>query len=494
MTNYDDPEFGYLPWLRSDADASRPCVRDDREELTFGDFGDRVEAVAEQLAGLGVGKGDVVAIQLPNRVELLVSMVAAWRLGAAATPVNPAFTANEAGYQIGDSGAKVLIDSGTGVVTAGVARVGVDELRREPAGGLSKPVTQPQDLALLVYTSGSTGRPKGVMLDHANLDAMSRIMIEAIAVSPDEHCLLFLPLFHVNAILVSFLTPFRAGAQLSIMGRFTPDAFFDAVERLKPTYFSGVPAIYTMLLAHRRDADFSSVRFGICGAAPASKELLEATEARFGFKLAEGYGLTECTCAATSNPVDGVIKVGSVGPALPDVRVEVMSPEGEILPHGERGEVVIQGPIVMRGYLNRPEATAETIRGGWLHTGDVGIIDADGYLRIVDRIKDMIIRGGENIYPKEIEGVIAGHPGVMEVAVVGAPHAVLGEVPMAFVSVFPGQSLSVDAVLDRCRENLAKIKLPVAVHVLESLPKNPVGKLDKPALRQRPEVVDSQSA
>jgi acyl-CoA synthetase (AMP-forming)/AMP-acid ligase II len=267
------------------------------------------------------------------------------------------------------------------------------------------------------------------------------------------------------------------------MGRFTPNGFFDAVERLRPTYFSAVPTIYALLLAHPCDVDFSSVRFGVCGAAPASKELLEATQARFGFQLVEGYGLTECSCAATSNPHDGVVKAGTVGPALPGVRVEVMSPDGELLPRGERGEVVVQGPIVMRGYLNRPDATAETLRDGWLHTGDVGILDEDGYLRIVDRIKDLIIRGGENLYPKEIETVIAGHPGVMEVAVVGAPHELYGEVPVAYVAGFPDAELSTDALRGRCREQLTRVKVPVRILLRDSLPKNPLGKIDKPALR-----------
>ena len=482
------PSLAYLPWKRTPelagVLAQRPCIRDDSVELTYAEFDGWVEAAAEQFAEHGVTRGSVVAVMLPNRVELLVSMVAAWRVGAAVTPVNPAFTAGEAGYQVEDAGAVLLVTAPGLECSSDLQRLAVADLRRTSAGTLPAASTHTDDLALLVYTSGSTGKPKGVMLDHANLDAMSAIMVETMRLEQDDHCLLFLPLFHVNAICVSFLSPMRAGAQLSVMGRFTPDSFFDAVEKQRPTYFSAVPTIYAMLLGQPRDVDFSSVRFGVCGAAPASKELLEATEARFDFRLVEGYGLTECSCAATSNPQDGVIKAGTVGPALPGVRVEVMSPDGELLPRGERGEVVIQGPIVMRGYLNRPEATAETLRDGWLHTGDVGILDEDGYLRIVDRIKDLIIRGGENLYPKEIETVIAAHPGVMEIAVVGRPDQLYGEVPVAFVAGFPDAELSSTAILERCREQLARVKVPQQIHLREALPKNPMGKIDKPALRR----------
>ncbi|MFD1248740.1 class I adenylate-forming enzyme family protein [Nocardioides ginsengisoli] len=466
----------YLPWMRPSSYDERPCVRDDRTELTYRAFAERVEAAAEHFAGRGVGRGDVVAVMLPNQVELLVAIMAAWRLGAAATPINPTFTAAEAGHQISDSGAVLVVDGAS-----------VGELPTVASGGLPAPSTDAGDLALLVYTSGSTGRPKGVMLDHGNLGAMIASMREGIHAQADDHCLLVLPLFHVNAICVSFLTPMSVGAQLSVLQRFHPVEFLGAIERLRPTYFSAVPTIYSHLVALPEEvrADVSSVRFAICGAAPAPPELFAAVERRFGFPLVEGYGLSEGTCASTCNPVDGVRKPGTVGPALPGQLVAIMAPDGMLLPAGERGEVVIKGANVMRGYLNRPEATAETLGDGWLHTGDVGILDEDGYLRIVDRIKDMIIRGGENIYPKEIENVLHAFPEVLEAAVVGGPDPTYGEVPVAFLSPRPDATIDVDAVLAHTREQLTKIKVPVAVHVLDVLPKNPVGKIDKPALRAR---------
>ncbi|WP_405067216.1 AMP-binding protein [Kribbella sp. NBC_01510] len=483
MTNLD-----YLPWRRPAAYDDRPAIRDAHHDLTYAQFGAWTDAVAEQFAGYGVGPGSVVAVMLPNRVELLVVLVAAWRLGAAATPINPMFTTHEADYQINDADAAVVVNAGPDAPTGGRPSISVDDLRRTRRGDrtLSAPVTESGDLALLIYTSGSTGRPKGVMLSHSNIGAMAAMMAEHLEITEQDHCLLVLPLFHVNAICISFLTPIAVGGRLTMLQRFQPVEFLAAIAKYRPTYFSAVPTIYSHLVSQPFDvlADTSSIRFAICGAAPASTELLAATEERFGIGLVEGYGLTEGTCASTANPVDGKRKAGTVGVALPGQRVAIMAPDGTLVPTGDRGEVVIQGANVMQGYLNRPEATAEALGDGWLHTGDVGILDQDGYLRIVDRIKDMIIRGGENIYPKEIETVLHGHSAVLEAAVVGAPHPVYGEVPVAVVAPYPDRIIEVDELLALCRTKLTKIKVPVAIHVVEAIPKNPVGKPDKPAIRK----------
>jgi acyl-CoA synthetase (AMP-forming)/AMP-acid ligase II len=324
------------------------------------------------------------------------------------------------------------------------------------------------------------------MLDHANAEAMSSIMAKHLSLTQADHCLLVLPLFHVNAIMVSALASFRSGGQLSIVGSFSASRFFEQIERLRPTYFSAVPTIYALLASLPEDVrpDTSSLRFVVCGAAPVSAELLDRCEERFGFTMVEGYGLTEGTCASACNPIDGVRKLGTVGPALPGERVAIMSENGSIAPQGEIGEVVIAGPTVMRGYLNKPEETAATVVDGWLHTGDVGRLDADGYLTIVDRVKDMIIRGGENIYPKEIESVLHGLPDVLEAAVVGRPDPILGESPLAYVSLYPGSTLSEEELLDHCRRHLTRVKVPETIHIVSGLPKNPVGKIDKPALRR----------
>ncbi|WP_224766368.1 class I adenylate-forming enzyme family protein [Nocardioides campestrisoli] len=488
-------ELRYLPWtdgsaMRVDRDrvGRDPAgLGDDRVTLGYAQFEERVEALAEQLAERGLGRGDVLAVMLPNRVELVVAMYAAWRLGAAVTPVNPVFTATEADHQIGDANARLVVNLGPEAPTGGRPALHVDDLRREPRGASVAPVElSPDDLALLIYTSGSTGRPKGVMLEHRHAEAMSRTMAEHMSLTEADHCLLILPLFHVNAIMVSVLATLRTGGRLSITGQFSASTFFDTVERLRPTFFSAVPTIYALLAALPEEVrpDTSSLRFVVCGAAPVSSELLTRCRERYGFEIVEGYGLTEGTCASACNPVDGVRKLGTVGPALPGQEIRIVGADGGVLPPGEPGEVVISGPTVMRGYLGMPEATAEAVRDGWLHTGDIGRLDEDGYLTIVDRLKDMVIRGGENIYPKEIEATLTAVEGVLEAAVVGRPDDLLGEVPVAYVCLYPGSELTEESLLDHCRRHLTRVKVPERIHLVDTLPKNPIGKIDKPTLRR----------
>jgi acyl-CoA synthetase (AMP-forming)/AMP-acid ligase II len=480
--------FSTLPDVRAGQAPDAPCVADDTAALSNADFLRAVRAAASALRGHGVGPGDVVAVMLANRVELVVTLFAAWRLGAAVTPVNPALTASEVGHQLTDSGAAVLVTADGASVDPGVPALGLADLgaRDVPDGG--DPHADPSALALLIYTSGTTGKPKGVMLDHANLDAMCRMSIDALGVGAHDHSLLVLPLFHVNGIVVSVLTPLLAGGRTTVAGRFAPDTFFDVVERVRPTYFSAVPTIYALLTALPDGVrpDTSSVRVAICGAAPMPAELIGRFEDRFGIPVVEGYGLSEGTCASTVNPLDGVRKPGTVGLPFPGQQVAILGPDGERVTDGSAGEVLIHGPNVMRGYLGRPEETARTVVDGWLHTGDVGRLDADGYLVLVDRMKDMIIRGGENIYPKEIENVLYGHPDVLEAAVVGRSHPTLGEVPVAYVALRPGAAATAEALAAHCHERLSKYKWPTEVTLLDTLPKNAVGKIDKPTLRTAP--------
>ena len=472
-----------LPETRAAAQPDGPAIADDAVALDNAAFADRVARAAALLARLGVGAGDVVAVALPNRLELIITLFAAWRLGAAATPVNPALTAAEMQYQIDDAGAKVVVGEGLELDTAVVE---VDALAAEPTLHAEPTAVGPDALALLIYTSGTTGKPKGVMLDHANLAAMTEMTRAGLGMTAADHSLLILPLFHVNGIVVGTLTPLLTGGRVTVAGRFSPKTFFGLVERIRPTYFSAVPAIYAMLTAlpEAGTADTSSLRLVVCGAAPMPAELIARVERTLGVVLVEGYGLSEGSCASTLNPYDGVRKPGTVGLPLPGQEVRVVDHKGNPVPQGERGEVVIRGANVMRGYLNRPEDTAKTVVDGWLHSGDVGVFDSDGYLRIVDRIKDMIIRGGENIYPKEIETALYGHDAVLEAAVVGRPDDVLGEVVVAYVALRPEADVGVDELHALCAERLAKYKRPVAIEVLGTLPKNAVGKIDKPSLRR----------
>ncbi|MGW7049469.1 class I adenylate-forming enzyme family protein [Streptomyces avermitilis] len=470
-----------LPDLRARQDAAGACIADDAADLDNAAFARRVRRAAAALRARGVGRGDVVALLLPNTADFVVALFAAWRLGAVVTPVDPALTESEARYQLGDAGAAVAVTAGPSPLAGALP---VAELSTGPED-TAAPETDAGALALLIYTSGSTGRPKGVMLDHANLAAMAEMMTGTARLTETDHSLLILPLFHVNGIVVGVLSPLLAGGRVTVAGRFRAETFFDLVATVRPTCFSAVPAIYSMLaeLPDHVRPDTSSVRFAACGAAPMPAALIERFERRYDIPILEGYGLSEGTCASTTNPLYGRRKPGTVGLPLPGQQVAVMDPQGRIAPAGATGEVVVRGPNVMRGYLGRPEETARTVIDGWLHTGDVGRFDEDGYLVLVDRIKDLIIRGGENIYPKEIETVLGDHPEVLEAAVVGAAEPRLGEVPVAFVALRPGASATTADLLDHCRARLAKFKVPTGITLVDRLPRNPVGKTDKPALR-----------
>ena len=480
-----------IPDERAARDPAGACIADERQELDNARFAQTVPAVAALLADAGLRRGDVLAIMLPNRVELITSMFAAWRLGAAVTPVNPALTGQEARYQIGDAGGCVVVAdaaSAAKLLEGGGHRIIPVEDVTSPARpqGPVPVQAEPGTPALLIYTSGTTGRPKGVMLDHGNVRATAELIVTWFEMTEETRSLLVLPLFHVNGIMVSVVSPLLAGGSTFIAERFDVATFWATVERARPTFFSAVPTIYALLVSRPGEqVDTKNLRYVICGAAPMPRELISEFEQRFGVPVVEGYGLSECTVVCTANPVHGARKAGSVGLALPGVEVGVVDSAGQLLPAGQAGEVVVRGPNVMRGYLGRPAESAEVLRGGWLHTGDVGRFDDDGYLTLVDRVKDLIIRGGENIYPKEIEDVLYAHPAVLEAAVVGRPDAVFGEQPVAFVALRPGRSVVPADLIEHCRGSLARYKVPREVYIDEVLPKNAIGKIAKPMLRER---------
>ena len=477
-------EFATLPDRRAARDPHGPALADKSGSLSNSELLQAVQAAARALKARGIGAGDVVALKLSNRSDFVVLLFAAWRLGATITPINPSLTEVEVGRQLADSAARLLIAEDEGMTGSGVPVLRVEALGCEP-GADSQPHLDPTALALLIYTSGTTGTPKGVMLDHANLDAMTAMGVRALEVGPADRCLLVLPLFHVNGIVVSVLTPLLAGGSVVIADRFNPRAFFQAIEAERPTFFSAVPTIYSLLAALPADGqpDASSIRFAVCGAAPASAELLTRFEDRYGFPIVEGYGLSEGTCASTINPVSGPRKQGTVGVPFPGQDLRIVDAAGHDLPQGAVGEVLVRGPNVMRGYLGRPDDTAAVLVNGWLRTGDLGHLDADGYLTLVGRSKELIIRGGENIYPKEIEDVLSSDPAVLEAAVVGVPDETWGEIVVAFVQARPGTEIDLAVLKARCATSLSGYKRPKAIHVVDALPKNAVGKLDKRRLQ-----------
>jgi acyl-CoA synthetase (AMP-forming)/AMP-acid ligase II len=478
--------FSSLPDYRAALEPQGRAVSDAAQALDNAELLSRVCAAASHLEDLGISAGDVVALKLTNRVEFIVLLFAAWRIGTTVTPVNPSLTASEVARQLDDSGSTLMVvEHGSVELDAPVPTLDVNELRKVSYGPTPEPYVDPDALALLIYTSGTTGVPKGVMLDHANLDAMARMGRNAFRIDENDRCLLILPLFHVNGIVVSVLMPLLAGASVVVTSRFQPDTFFDIVAAERPTYFSGVPTIFSMLatLPDHVRPDTSSVRFAVCGAAPAPAELLERFEGRYGVSIVEGYGLSEATCGSTANPIDGPRKAGTVGVPFPGQELRILAPDGSEVPQGVDGEVVVAGPNLMRGYLGRPDETAQVLVDGWLRTGDVGHLDEDGYLTLVGRSKEMIIRGGENIYPKEIEDVLTGDPSVLEAAVVGVPDEMWGEVVVAYVEPAPHTVVNLEALEARCAANLSGYKRPIAIHVVDALPRNAVGKVTKPALR-----------
>jgi long-chain acyl-CoA synthetase len=476
-------------------------VRDHRVAWSYAEFHHRVTEVAAGLRAAGVQRGDVVGVVLRNGPEYLEAWWAILWLGAVFNPVNPDLTLREALGILEDSGARTILCESARAADFESARpelpalrelIAVDQQAADPLAALRAHGTvadeagvAPDDLMSLVYTSGTTGRPKGAMLSHRNFMSDTRMLGELVPVVRGDTLGMVLPLFHVNAQLVTTVLPMLIGGQVAMWERFSASMFWDTVARFEPVTFSAVPTMLAALLhaPGADEAETNTVRFVICGAAPLSPAMFERFEAKFGIAILEGYGLTEGACCSTLNPFVGPRKIGSIGRPIRGQDVEIRDDSGHVAADGEPGEVCVRGPNVMHGYLNRPDATAETLRDGWLHTGDVGYRDADGYIFLVDRKKDMIIRGGENIYPREIEDVLLEHDGVQGAAVVGRPDAVRGEEVHAVVVLAAGADLS--AVERHCRERLAPFKVPSSWEVADDLPKTSTGKIDKKPLRDR---------
>ncbi len=474
--------------------------------LTYGEFGALVDSLAVGLRELGFSKGDIVHVLVSNSPETLAAYFAIQKIGAIAGPINGWWKAGEVEYLLNDSRGRGLIiepqylpildevrdrcpNLETVIETGENPRpehVSFNELAGGGADGPVKCDAAESDPAYIFYTSGTTGNPKGVLLSHKNVLADLKSFHDAAGLDEGFRILIFLPLFHVNAMMTAVSTLVKGGACV-LRTQFSAGEFWPVVEEFRVNFFSAVPAVYNFLLADPAAAakhDRSSLQFGICGAAPMPVATFRQFEETFGVPIVEGYGLTEGTCVSTLNPRDGVRKIGSIGLPCPGQEVFIVDEDGEELPAGESGEIVIRGDIVMLEYWNRPEETAETLAGGVLHTGDVGYKDEDGYIFIVDRLKDMVIRGGENIYPKEIDNILAAHPKIREAAVIGVPDEVRGEELKAFV-IASDDSLTEEEVTRYCTENLADFKVPKYVEILEEdFPRNPIGKVLKKTLKE----------
>jgi long-chain acyl-CoA synthetase len=468
--------------------------------LTYAEYASCVAELALELESLGAS-GNRVATLLGNSIEACVAAFGALAAGAQHVPLNTLYSPRELDLILRDAAPRALIvDAALEATAAPLAKAaGVPHLivtgpgKRlfdTPRNATLRAANLPdrEELALLQYTGGTTGRPKGVNLTHRAIATNVAQREGLLPTRPGERILCMMPVSHAYGMAMGlFLAPYCCGT-LVLLPRFVADDVLEAVERERITVFPGSPTVFTGLLAHPRFAaiDWSSVHTCYSGASALPETTLERWREAVGAPVYEGYGQTEAGPVLSFNPVRGAVKPGSVGIPAPLTEIQIVDVETgtRVLPAGERGEIRARGPQLMRGYRNLPEETAQTLRDGWLYTGDIGEFDADGYLYIRDRKKDMLIVGGYNVYPREVEEVLVMHPAVLDAAVVGVPDDYRGELPVAFVALRPGARLEGDALLEHCRANLARYKLPARIRFVGALPKTSVAKTDKNALRK----------
>jgi len=478
----------------------------DDQGTTYKDLQEWSEAGAFGLQKMGVRQGDRVAIFTPSSLEFIISWFAAVKLGAAVVPVNIMLKARESKYILENAEVNTLIVHQSQVDMVNSLRAGLPFLKnlavvgnQPPGGCLSFPALlserppgemtvdcAPDDTATIIYTSGTTGFPKGAMITHANLYSNVQGIIGALHLDEQMVRVSVTPLFHAMGLTVNVLAVVFLGATAVIQAKLDFEEFLKANMKYRATMVSGAPALHYMLVHDPRTEkyDLSSWKVGMSGSAPLPVEVLRKFEEKFKIPMVEAYGLTEITTAATANPLFGVRKPGSVGLPLPGLEIKIFDDQDREIPAGEIGEVVVRGPAVMKGYYKNPESTAETLKGSWLHTGDLGKIDEDGYVYILDRKKDMIICSGYNVYPREIEELLHTHPAILEAAVIGLADPKRGESPMAFVILKPGQKASAEELIQFSRDNLAAYKVLKAVKFLDEFPRNPNRKVLKRELRE----------
>ncbi len=468
---------------------------------TSAELAERSRRLASGLAELGVGPGERVAVMMANSVEVGLVYNAVWRAGAVVTPVMFLLSVEDLRHVLSDSGACAVITTAEFADKVREASEGLESVRflicREDAGGfiplasLEQPEPTPivpradDDLAALLYTGGTTGRSKGVMLTHASLFYTGRAGHESGHVPGVNRVLVPLPLSHAYGLLVTVVGMHSPEPGFAVLMRwFEPQQLLTLIAEHRLQVAAVVPTMLQILLSQPlEDYDLSSLRYVTSGGAPLAAEVAEQFIRRVpSVSIRQGYGLTETAALISSNPV-GRERPGSVGLPVPGTEVRVLDEQGNDLPRGEVGEICARSPGVMQGYWNAPEITQEALRDGWLHTGDLGYQDADGYLYIVDRKKDLIIRGGFNVYPRDIEDALLEHPAVESAGVVGRPDPRHGEEVVAFVSLRPGAELSGEEIVQWARERIGGYKYPREVTILDAVPLTPVGKVDRKALR-----------
>jgi fatty-acyl-CoA synthase len=506
--NVPDVGLGRMIGRRTALTPSNRALTFEGATWTYADLLDRVDRFASSLRAGGVSKGDRVGYLGLNHPAFFVTMFGAARLGAIFVPLNFRLTGAELDFIINDSGVHTMVADDThravlddvraqlpcaryiGAESGGDGWESLDEIiaANSPLGVADTANVDADDVALIMYTSGTTGRPKGAMLTHGNLAWNNINALHGMAMASDEVSLVVAPLFHIGGLNVTTLLSLQKGGEIVVHRTFDPGAALEAIEQYGVTNMFGVPAIFLFMSQHPKfeATDFTSVRLFVVGGAPVPEPLLKVYNGK-GIPFAQGYGLTETApFSSLLLPEYAVDKVGSAGTAPLYSDLAILDDAGNPCPVGERGEICTRGPNVMAGYWNRPDATAEAIDAqGFFHSGDVGYFDADGFLFVVDRVKDMVISGGENVYPAEVESVLYEHPSVAEVAIIGLPDDRWGEAVTAVVALKADQQLTLDQLRDFGGERLAKYKLPIRLETIDALPRNPAGKVLKFELRDR---------
>lgn len=476
----------------------------DRRQYTFYEFNMAVNRAAHLLAARGVRKGDTVSLLMPNGVEYIVAYFACWKIGAVAGPVNSLLSAPEMAYIISNSEAKALLINSEFtrriedirdqlpcleiiIEFDAEAEVTKNFLETQPllpsaAGAHIKRIAS-QDVAIIIYTSGTTGKPKGCLLTHHNLITNARQITNWMKFTAEDRLLTVMPLFHMNAVSVTTLTSLYGGASTIISPKFSASRFWQIISDYRATSFGSVATMLQMLLATYPEGIpegfvTEQLRFAMCGSAPVPESVLRRFEEIFKCLVIEGYGLSESTCRSTFNPPDKRRRAGSCGLSIGN-RMKIVDDDENEVGVGEHGEIVLRGENIFKGYYKNDAATAKAFRGGWFHTGDIAYRDPDGFYFIVDRKSEMIIRGGENIYPREIDDTLYKHGAVAIAAVVGVPDDLYGEEVIAFVVLKDGMMATEAELISFCRTQLAEYKCPTSVHFVADVPKGPTGKLLK---------------
>ncbi|QHS21629.1 fatty acid--CoA ligase family protein [Virgibacillus sp. MSP4-1] len=485
------------------------------DEKTYQELEGAVTKFASSLKELGYGKGDHIALVSGNTPHFVIGLYGAMRTGATVIPINPIYTADEISYIINDGDVKgiitldVLLEKFEHMshLIPNVEHYIVGEtnpemhfnqsplaeklksfaqLLEQGSLDLERPELDDEDTAVILYTSGTTGKPKGAMLTHKNLYSNAKDVADYLKIGPDDRIIAALPMFHVFCLTVALNAPLMNGSQVLIMPKFSPVEVFKAAKDYQITVFAGVPTMYNYLLQHpEADSEsFESMRLCISGGAAMPVALLENFEKKFKVMISEGYGLSEASPVTCFNPLDRPRKPGSIGQSIIHVENRVVDEFGEEVPVGETGELVVRGPNVMKGYYKMPEETNAALKDGWLYTGDMAKMDDEGYFYIVDRKKDMILVGGYNVYPREVEEVLYDHDKIAEVAVIGVPDPDSGEAVTAFAVLKDGEEVSESELITYCSQHLAKYKVPANIEFLDELPKNTTGKVLRRSLKE----------